>query len=118
MLEVVAMTLGNFAVDGLLDPGDLVDELVAILLHHVEGKTIFGVDNPNEQEAVALDLIEGDVQDVLVIQSVIRNGHSSCRIGRGKLPRRVNCYHIEEPSTKILLALSKKIEIELGHIYR
>ena len=80
MLQIVAMTLGNLAIDGLLHPGYLIDQLVSEVLHHLNGKAVLRVDNPDEQEAVGLDLVEGDIPDLLVIQSVIGNGDSSGRV--------------------------------------
>ena len=80
MLEIVAMALGNLPIDSLLHPSNFIDQLVSECLHHLNGKAVLRVDNPNEQEAVGLDLVEGDILDLLVIQSVIGDGDTSSRV--------------------------------------
>ena len=80
MLQIVAMTLGNFAIDSLLHPGNLIDQLVSECLHHLNGKAVLRVDNPNEKEAVGLDLVEGNILDLLVIKSVVGDGNTSSRV--------------------------------------
>lgn len=82
MLKIVAVPLGNLAIYSLLNPGNFIDETIAILLHHVKGHAIFGVDDPDEKETVTLNLVKGDVEDLFIIQGVISNGDSSCRISR------------------------------------
>lgn len=46
------MTLVDLAVDGLLDPDNLIDKFVAMQLEHIQGKLVPGVDHPNEEEAI------------------------------------------------------------------
>ncbi len=82
MLKIVAMPLCNLAIYSLLYPGNFIDETIAILLHHVKGHTIFGVDDPDEKEPVALNLVKGYVEDLFIIQGVIGNGNSSSRVSR------------------------------------
>jgi hypothetical protein len=82
MLKIVAVPLCNLAIYSLLNPGNFIDETIAILLHHVKGHAIFGVDNPDEKETVTLNLVKGYVEDLFIIQGVISNGDSSCRISR------------------------------------
>lgn len=77
MLQIVAMALGNLAIHSLLHPGYLIDQLVSEVLHHLNGKAVLRVDNPDEQEAVGLDLVKGDIRDLLVIQSIIGDGDTS-----------------------------------------
>lgn len=74
------MPLGNLAIDSLLHPGNLIDQFVSELLHHINGKAVFRVDNPDEQEAVGLDLVERDILNLLVIQSVVGDGNASSRV--------------------------------------
>jgi hypothetical protein len=74
------VTLGNLAIDSLLHPSNLINQLVSECLHHLNGKAVLRVDNPNEQEAVSLDLVEGDILDLLVIQSVVGDGNTSSRV--------------------------------------
>lgn len=97
------MTLGDLSVDSLLDPGNLIDKLVAVVFHHVNGHAVLGVDHPDEQETVGLDLVERDVKDLLVVQGVVGNGDTSCGVGRGELPGWVNGDHIKKPSTVLHL---------------
>lgn len=46
VLEVVPMTLCNLAIDCLFDPSDLVDQAVAVVLHHGNGEAVLGIDDP------------------------------------------------------------------------
>lgn len=55
--------------------------LVVVFVQQVKGKAEFVVDHPNEEKAVCLDLVKGDVQDFLVGQSVIGYGYSSGGVG-------------------------------------
>jgi hypothetical protein len=80
MLQVVAVALGNLAIDCLLDPGDLIDKLVAEMLHHFDGHAILGINDPNKEETVCLDLVKGDIHDLLVVQGVIGNSYTSCGV--------------------------------------
>lgn len=66
MLEVVAMALGNLTVNCLLDPGNLVNQGVTILVHHFDCEAVLGVDHPNEKETGFLNLVEWHLHDVLV----------------------------------------------------
>ncbi len=55
MLQVEAVTLSDLAIDRLLDPIDGIDYFVApLLLHHVDCPLEFGVDDPDEEEALTL----------------------------------------------------------------
>ena len=67
MLQVKTMALGDLAVDRLLDPGDLINQLVALVLHHLNGKAVLRIDYPHEEEAVSLQLVEGDAVDLGVV---------------------------------------------------
>ena len=67
MLKIVAMPFRNLAIDSLLYPGNFIDKTIIILLHHVKGHAIFGVDNPDEKEPITLYLIKRNVKDFLVI---------------------------------------------------
>jgi len=49
VLEVEAVTFGDFAVNGLLDPGDLVNQGVTKLLEEIDSETILGIDDPDKQ---------------------------------------------------------------------
>ena len=80
MLQIVAMALGNLAIDSLLHPGNLIDQFVSVLLHHINGHAVLRVDNPDEKETVGLDLVEGDIQNLLVIQSVVGDSDTSGRV--------------------------------------
>jgi len=80
MLQIVAVTLSYLSIDSLLDPGDLINEFVSEMLHHVNGKAVLGINDPDKEEAVSLNLVERDIPDLLVIQSVIGYGHTSCRV--------------------------------------
>jgi hypothetical protein len=77
MLQVVTVALGDLSVNCLFDPGNFIHQPITILFHHVQGHSIFGVNDPDEEKAVTLNLIEGDVQNLLVVKSVIGDGHTS-----------------------------------------
>ena len=51
VLQVEPVALCDLPVDSLLDPGDLVNERVAIVVHHFDGKAVLRIDHPDEQEA-------------------------------------------------------------------
>ena len=94
MLEIVAVTLCNLSIHSLLDPHYLIHKSiksmlnhlyflpVAILLHHAEGEAVLGIDDPNQEETVALDSVEGNIQDFLVVQSIICDGYTSSWVCR------------------------------------
>lgn len=82
MLEVEAMTFGDLAVDSLLDPGYLIDHLVAELVEDVQSKPILGVDDPDEEESICLDLVKGYLKDLVIRQSIVGNSHTTCGIRR------------------------------------
>ena len=58
VLEVKAVAFCDLAVYGLLNPGELVNQGVAISVHHLDGEAVLGVDDPDEEEAVFLQLVE------------------------------------------------------------
>jgi len=53
------MAFGDLAVDCLFDPYDFVNQLVLELFEEVEGVRVLGIDDPDEQEAILLQLVEG-----------------------------------------------------------
>jgi hypothetical protein len=67
MLKIVAMPLSNLAIYSLLNPGNFIDKTIAILLHHVKGHAIFCVDNPDEKEPIALNLVKRNIEDLFII---------------------------------------------------
>lgn len=80
VLEVVAVTFGNLAVDCLLDPGDLVDHLVAPLFHHLDCESVLSVDDPNKYEACVLQKIHRKIKNLLVTKGIVSDGNSSSRV--------------------------------------
>jgi len=48
MLQIVTVTLSNLAIDCLFDPGDLINKLVAKVLHHLNGKSVLSINDPDE----------------------------------------------------------------------
>ena len=77
MLKVKAVSFGDLAVDCLLNPGNLVHQLVAKLVEHVKCKPVLGVDHPDEEIAIFLYFIKWDVKDLRVRERVIGDSHSS-----------------------------------------
>jgi len=75
------MAFCDLAVDCLFDPGHFVHELIAMLVEHVQGKAVLGIDDPDEQEALGLDLFERQVQDVFVSEGAVSDGNTSSRVG-------------------------------------
>ena len=78
LVEAKWLEQNRFGVKSILTSSreNMVD-IVTILFHHVQRHSIFGIDDPDEEEAVTLNLIEGDVQNLLVVKSVIGDGHTS-----------------------------------------
>lgn len=67
VLQIEAVALRNPAIDGLLDPCDLVDEVVAKVLHHFDSISIFRVDDPNEKETIRLQPVKWNVFNLRVV---------------------------------------------------
>lgn len=76
------MTFGDLAVDSLLDPGYLIDHLVAELVEDVQSKPILGVDDPDEEESICLDLVKGYLKNLVIRQSIVGNSHTTSGIRR------------------------------------
>jgi hypothetical protein len=89
----------------LLYPSYLVNELVAEVLHHFEGKSVLRIDHPNEKETIGLKLLKRNVQNLFVIECVISNSHSTSRVGRRELPWRITSDHVKESTSIIHLLL-------------
>lgn len=60
VLQVVTMAFGDLTVDCLLDPGYFIYKFVSEFLHHFKGESILGIDDPDEQETIGLELVERD----------------------------------------------------------
>lgn len=112
MLQVEAVALGDLAIDGLLDPCDLVDQGVAVSIHHLDGESILGVDDPDEQKAVLLQLVESEqLLDALVRHVIVGDGDTARRVGSGELPWRVAGNDVEEtPISVFELGLRQPVE--------
>ena len=100
MLKIVSVTLRNLTVYGLLNPGDFIDKFVAGLFHHIERKSILGVDDPNEKETVGLEALEGNVQYLFIVESIISDSNSSGRICGRKLPWWITSDNIKKFSAR------------------
>lgn len=108
------MALVDLAVNGLLDPDDLIDKLIAMHLEHIQGELVPGVDHPNEEESIRLDMLERQVLDLFIGESRVCNGDSSCWVGRRQLPGRVHADYVEEAPTMLHLLFAEFGEI-VGH---
>lgn len=117
MLQVVPVTLGDLAVYCLLHPGNLVNELVAVVLHHRDSKAVLGVDHPDQEEPVLLQLVEGNIEHLLIVQRLVGNGDSSGGVGRGKLPGRVASDDVKELSAVPLLSVSECLPVKANHVF-
>lgn len=74
------------------------------MLHHRECKSVLGIDNPNENEAISLDLGKGHVQDIFIIERLVGDSDATSRVGRAELPWRIDRDHVKEsPCTLELL---------------
>ena len=67
VLQVVAVALGDFTVNCLLDPHDFIDQFVSMLLHNFKRKPVFGVNDPDEQKSVRLQLVKRYIENLVVI---------------------------------------------------
>ena len=71
MLQVETVAFGNLAVDGLLNPDDLVNELVAPVAHHLAGHGVLSIDDPvhlsvpYEEEACLLQPSDRQPRDLV-----------------------------------------------------
>ena len=116
MLQIVAVALGDFVVDGLLDPGDGVDQLVPPLLYQLDGEGVLGIDGPNDDHTVLLQLVDGYLLYVLVAEGVVLYGDASGRLRGRQLPRRVHHDHVEVGLGELQLPLDEVVEVEVGHV--
>ena len=60
------MTLGDLAVDCLLDPAYLIDHLVPELVEDIQGKPVLVIDDPNEQESICLNLFKWYLKNLVI----------------------------------------------------
>ena len=56
---------------------------VAPTLEEVQSECVLGIDDPDEQEAIGLQLGHGQMLDVSVIQLAVTQGHPSRWVGGG-----------------------------------
>ena len=105
VLEVVAVAFGDLPINSLFDPCNLINQPVAIVLHHRNGEPVLGINNPNKEEAIGLQLVKRDVEDLLIRESAVGDGHTTGRIGAGELPWGVTGDHVEESASGSLLTV-------------
>lgn len=122
MLQVEAVAFGDLAVDSLLDPDDLVDELVAPVAHHLAGHGVLRIDDPvhssvpHKEEACLLKSSDRQSRDQVVCQGRVTNRDASGRLRRRELPRRIHHDNVEKPASVLHLRLDEPVEVELGDI--
>ena len=117
MLQVEPVTFGDFSVDCLFDPVDVVDHPVApLLLHHVDSPLELGVDDPDEQEPLALQHWHWDVLDGLVSQTGVLDGHSSRGLRGGESPWGVHHDDVELALCNFQLFGYEQLEVELRDV--
>ena len=75
------------------------------MLHHCECKSVLGIDNPNENEAISLDLGKGHVQDIFIIERLVGDSDPTGRVGRTELPWRIDRDHVKESPCALELLL-------------
>ena len=109
------MTFGNLTVDRLLAPDDLVNEFVTKVLHHFDSVSVLGVDDPDEQEAVRLQLVKRYLLNLHIVQGVVSDGDASRRIGRRELPWWVTGDHVEHTAAISLLRIDQLVPLEVEH---
>ena len=66
MLEIVAVALGESSVHCTLHPGNIVDLSITPALHELKSEGVARVDDPNENEAVLLQLGDWNLFNGLV----------------------------------------------------
>ena len=54
MLQIIAVSFPNLAIHCLFHPHDLVHKGITVIVEEIEGKLVFVIDDPNEQESVLL----------------------------------------------------------------
>jgi len=59
MLQIVAVALVDLPIDRLLDPDNLIHQLVTMDPHHFERELVLIVDDPDENEPITLDRFQG-----------------------------------------------------------
>jgi hypothetical protein len=116
VLEVVAVALGDFAVDCLLHPGDGVDQAVPPLLHELDRERVLGVDGPHQQHSVLLQFVHWDAFDELVGERVVLDGHSAGGLRGRQLPGRIHHDDVEQTLRHLQLLLDQQVEVEIGDV--
>lgn len=101
------------------DPDDLLDEFVAPPLHDFEGGVELAVEDPDEDEALVGDEVEGDPADFAVGHGVVLEGELA--VGEHELgvvllcaldpPGRVDDHHVELPHF-----LREQLPVEVPHV--
>jgi len=81
VLEVIAMPLSYLAIDRLLNPSNLINKFILEVFHHFKCKSVFGVNHPDEEEAVGLEFVKWNVEDLLIVKSIVGNSNTSSGIG-------------------------------------
>jgi hypothetical protein len=111
VLQVVAVAFSYFAVDSLLNPDQLINQLVLILLKQIKSELVLVVDHPYKQEPISLKFVERELgHDVVVVQGIVVGCNSSGWITTRKNPWRVHCNHIEQPAPILLLSLNNIVK--------
>lgn len=108
------MTLRDLAVDGLLDPSNLLYERVAVRVKHVESETVFGIDDPDEEEALLLQQIEAQIlHDLLVSEITVGDGDASGWVRSRQLPWWVASDDVEEATTAVSSLRRRQLHEEI-----
>ena len=81
MLQVEPMAFRDFPIDSLFYPSYLINQSVSPFVKHIECKSVFVVDHPDEKETALLDFVERNVQDLLVTKSTVSDSHTSRWVG-------------------------------------
>lgn len=90
--------------------------LVAVFLEEIEGKLILVVDDPNEEEAITLHVLQGQVRDLYIIHGRVGNGHATSWVRRRQLPGRVHADYVKEAPSVLHLLLPKVLEVVLHDV--
>ena len=76
--------------------------------HHFQSELVLVVDDPNKNEAIALDVMQGHMLDLVVRERRVSNRHTSSWVSCREHPRRVHADDVEQ-TTGVLHLLTTEI---------
>ena len=74
--------------------------------------------NPDEEKSVLLELLDGQIEQTVIIDRIVIDSYSSSWSGGAEKPWRVHCDDVKQSTSELLLGFSKSIEVKFKNVYR